>query len=224
MARSATDARAQKSAVVTEVRERLTGSTATLLTEYRGLTVTELAKLRAELRRNDAEYKVVKNTLARRAVADAGLELPDEALTGPTAITFCAGDPIAVAKVLRAFSKDHPHLVIKGGILEGRALGAEEAGKLADLASREELLATLAGLFMTIVAQPARLAQANLTKAVRLFAALQDKRAAAGEQAEAPAADAPEADAPEADAPEADAPEADAPEADAPEADAPAGE
>ena len=177
-------ARPEKVAVVDEVRDRLNGSTATVLTEYRGLTVTELAALRAELRKNDAEYKVVKNTLTRIAARDAGLEVPDDLLVGPTAITFCAVDPVAVAKVLRAFSREHPELVVKGSILEGKLLDAGDTVKLADLESREELLARLAGLFEAVLAQPARLALANLTKAARLFAALQQKREESGETAE----------------------------------------
>ena len=169
-------ARPEKVAVVDEVRERLTDSTAAVLTEYRGLTVSELAQLRADLRKTDAEYKVLKNTLTRIAARDAGFDIPDELLTGPTAVTFCAGDPVAAAKALRAFSRDHPALVVKGGILDGRLLDAAETLRLADLESREELLSRLAGMFMTIIAQPARLAQANLSKAARLFAALADKK------------------------------------------------
>lgn len=179
-------ARPDKVAVVEEVRERFSGATAALLTEYRGLTVSELAQLRRELRKSEAEYKVVKNTLTRLAARDAGLDIPDELLTGPTAVTFCAGDPVAVAKALRAFSRDHPALIVKGGILEGRLLDASETMRLADLESREELLSRLAGMFQTVVAQPARLAQASLVKAARLFAALQAKREEGGETAQAP--------------------------------------
>ncbi|MGH8885134.1 MAG: 50S ribosomal protein L10 [Egibacteraceae bacterium] len=171
-------ARPEKVAVVEEVRERLGHSTATLLTEYRGLSVGDLRALRIELRKADAEYQVTKNTLIRIAAREAGLQIPAGVLTGPTAITFCAGDPVATAKILRAFSRQHPALIIKGGILDGEVLSAEEALRLADLASREELLARLAGLFQAVVAQPARLAQASLTKVVRLLAALQEKRAA----------------------------------------------
>ena len=180
-------ARPDKAAVVTDVKERISGSSATMLTEYRGLTVSQLAKLRAELRKAGAEYRVVKNTLTKIAVRDAGFEVPDDLLTGPTAITFCGEDPVAAAKALRTFAKDNPALVVKGGILEGRFIDAAETGRLADLASREELLAQAAGLMQAIVAQPARLALASLSKAARLFAALQDKRIAAGETAEAPA-------------------------------------
>jgi large subunit ribosomal protein L10 len=184
-------ARPEKVAVVDDVRDRFERSAAALLTEYRGLTVSELANLRAELRKNGAEYKVAKNTLVRIAVKDAGLEVPDDLLSGPTAVTFCAEDPVGAAKVLRTFSKDHPALVVKGGILEGKLLDAADTMKLADLESREELLARFAGLMQAAIAQPARLAQANLSKIARLFAALQAKREEGGETAEA----APEAEA-----------------------------
>ena len=169
--------RPDKVAVVEEVRQRLSESTAAVLTEYRGLSVDDLAELRNRLRESDASYRVVKNTLTRLAVRDAGVDIPDDLLIGPTAITFCAGDPVAAAKVLRAFSREHPELVIKGGLLEGRLLDAAETTRLADLASREELLARLAGLMEAVIAQPARLAQASLTKFARLLAALQEKRA-----------------------------------------------
>jgi len=169
--------RPEKVAAVDEVSQRLTDSTATVLTEYRGLSVDDLAELRARLRENDASYRVVKNTLTRLAARDAGFDIPNDLLVGPTAITFCAGDPVAVAKALRTFSKQHPELVIKGGVLDGRVLDAAETTRLADLESREELLARLAGAMQSIIAQPARLAQANLSKLARLFAALQDRRA-----------------------------------------------
>lgn len=169
-------ARPEKVAVVEEVRERLADSTAMVLTEYRGLSVGELAQLRGELRKAEAEYKVIKNTLTRIAARDAGFDIPDDLLTGPTAVTFCAGDPVAAAKALRAFSRDHPALVVKGGVLEGRVLDAAETLGLAELQTREEMLGRLAGMFQTILAQPARLAQANLSKAARLLAALQDKK------------------------------------------------
>lgn len=169
-------ARADKVAAVADVRGRMEGSTATMLTEYRGLTVRELARLRAELRGSEAEYRVVKNTLTRIAARDAGYEIPDDLLTGPTAVAFCAGDPVAVAKVLRGFARENPELVLKGAILDGKLLNAADALRLADLESREELLARLAGMFEAVVAQPARLALASLSKAARLFAALAEKR------------------------------------------------
>ena len=184
--------RPDKVAVVDEVRARLEGSAATLLTEYRGLTVSQLAQLRARLREAGGEYKVVKNTLTAIAAKDAGYDVPAELLAGPTAVTFAAEDPAAVAKVLRDFARTNPSLVVKGGILEGRVLDAADAVKLADLPSRPELLATAAGMMQSLVAQPARLALASLSKAARLFAALAEKKEAAGETA-APAADEPAA-------------------------------
>lgn len=170
-------ARPDKVAVVDDVSRNLTDATATVLTDYRGLSVDDLAELRAKLRETDASYRVVKNTLTRLAARDAGFDIPDDVLVGPTAITFCAGDPVATAKALRAFSRQHPQLVIKGGVLDGRVLDAAETSKLADLESREELLGRLAGMMEAVIAQPARLAQANLSKFARLLAALQDKKA-----------------------------------------------
>ncbi|MBW3605699.1 MAG: 50S ribosomal protein L10 [Actinobacteria bacterium] len=169
--------RADKVAAVNDVSQHLTEATATVLTEYRGLSVDDLAELRARLRETDATYRVVKNTLTRLAAKDAGVDIPDAYLVGPTAVTFCAGDPVAAAKVLRTFSKQHPQLVIKGGVLDGRLLDAAETTRLADLESRQELLARLAGMMQALVAQPARLAQASLTKFARLLAALQDRKA-----------------------------------------------
>jgi large subunit ribosomal protein L10 len=188
-------ARPHKAAVVDEVRERMQAAPATVLTEYRGLTVADLARLRAELRKSGAEYKVVKNTLTRIAARDAGIDIPDDTLTGPTAVAFCGDDLVAAAKALRAFSRERPSLVVKGGVLEGRYIGAEETLKLADLKSRDELLAQLAGLMEAVVAQPARLALASLSKMARLLAAFAEKREGgwepAGTAAAAPADAAP---------------------------------
>jgi large subunit ribosomal protein L10 len=189
-------ARPDKVAAVTEVRRRLETSPAAVLTEYSGLSVGELQELRARLRANGADYKVVKNTLTRLAARDAGLDVPDDLLVGPTAITFCGEDPVAAAKVLRSFSREHPELIVKGSILEGNVLSAEDTLGLADLASREELLARVAGMLGALVAMPARLARANLDKLARLLGAYQDKRSEAGETVEEPeagAADAAEA-------------------------------
>lgn len=184
--------RPEKVAVVDEVRAKLTRSTATVLTEYRGLTVSQLAALRAELRKSNAEYKVAKNTLTRIAAREAGFEVPDEMLSGPTALAFCGDDPVSVAKILRTFAKANPNLIVKGAVLDGRLIGAEETSQLADLASREELLAKVAGMIQTLVAQPARLAQASLTKMAQLLAAYAEKKPATAETA-APEAEATEA-------------------------------
>ncbi|MDQ4130823.1 MAG: 50S ribosomal protein L10 [Actinomycetota bacterium] len=181
-------ARPVKVAVVDEVREEFGASAATLFTDYRGLTVSDLADLRARLRETGARYLVVKNTLARIAARDAGFDGLDELLTGPTAVTFCGDDPVTPAKTLRAFSREHPELVIKGGILEGRVLDAATAQRLADLESREELLARLAGLMYAVLATPARLLQAPLAQMARVIAALEDKGGASGGAETAPEA------------------------------------
>lgn len=164
--------RPDKVAAVDEVKQNLTGSAATLLTNYRGLTVTELAELRTELRKANASYKVVKNTLTRRAAADAGFEGLDEYLVGPTALVFCEEDPVGPAKALKAFQKDHPELVIKAGYLDGAVLDEAETIRLASLESREELIAKLAGLMYGALANFARLLQAPITEQARLMAAL----------------------------------------------------
>jgi large subunit ribosomal protein L10 len=185
--------RPDKVAVVDEVREGLTGSAATLLTHYRGLSVTELAQLRAKLRGTNARMRVAKNTLARRAAADAGIDGFEELLTGPIGLVFCDEDPVGPAKALRDFAKDHPELTVRGGYLDGAVLSGEEANKLAELDSREELLAKLAGLMYGALANTARLLQAPIEKQARLVQALID----AGGHAGAPEDDAgaPEGDA-----------------------------
>jgi large subunit ribosomal protein L10 len=166
--------RPEKLAKVEEVRADLTGAAATLLTHYRGLSVTELAELRARLRESNAEMKVVKNTLTKRAAEAAGIGGLDELLEGPTSLVLCAEDPVGPAKALRAFAKDHPELVIRGGYLDGAVLDGEAALKLADLESREELLAKLAGLMQGALSGTARLLQAATEKQARLLQALID--------------------------------------------------
>jgi large subunit ribosomal protein L10 len=145
--------RAEKVAVVDEVRKRFEDASAALLTEYRGLDVAALAELRRALRDAGSEYKVYKNTLVRFAARDAGLDL-DELLTGPTAIAFVgdrpdgsAGDPVTVAKALRDFGRNYPALVVKGGVMSGAALSADQARALANIEPREVLLSRLAGGF-----------------------------------------------------------------------------
>ena len=147
--------RPDKVAVVDEVKKDLAGSAATLLTHYRGLTVTELAELRARLREAGAEYRVVKNTLTRRAAEDAGIEGLAELLVGPTALVFCAEDPVGPSKALKAFAKDHPDLLVRGGYLDGEVLDEAAAIKLADLSSKDELLAQLVGLMYGALANTA---------------------------------------------------------------------
>jgi large subunit ribosomal protein L10 len=218
--------RPDKVAVVDEVREGLNDSAATLLTHYRGLSVTELAELRAKLRGANARMRVAKNTLARRAAHEAGIEGFDELLTGPTGLVFCEEDPVGPAKAIREFAKDHPELIVRGGYLDGAVLSEEEANKLADLDSREELLAKLAGLMYGALANTARLLQAPIEKQARLVQALIDAGGYAGAPADAPAADAPaeEAAADEAPAAEAAAETEAASEDEAPAAEAPTDE
>jgi large subunit ribosomal protein L10 len=167
--------RADKATAVAELTEHFRSSGATVLTEYRGLTVAQLTQLRRSLGR-DTTYSVTKNTLAKRAATDAGIHGLDELFTGPTALTFVAGDVVEAAKGLRDFAKANPKLVIKGGVFEGRAITADEVNKLADLESREVLLAKLAGAMKGNLSKAAALFQAPLSKTVRLAAALQEKR------------------------------------------------
>ena len=175
--------RPEKVAVVDEVRQRLTSSDAALLTEYRGLKVGELADLRRSLRSAGGDYKIYKNTLVRFAVRDLGLDL-EEMLVGPTAIAFVDGDAAAVAKALRDFARTNPNLVVKGGVLGTKLLGADEARALAELPSREVLLARLAGGLAAPLQQLAGLLQALPRNFAYGLKALIDQRAEpAGEAA-----------------------------------------
>ena len=151
--------RPEKVAVVDEVKDRLNASSAALLTEYRGLSVGQLAQLRRQLREAGGEMKVYKNTLVRFAARDLGLEI-EELLTGPTAIAFVDGDPVNVAKALRDFARTNPALVVKGGLLGEKALSAAETTALADVEPREVLLARLAGGIAAPMQQFAGLLQA----------------------------------------------------------------
>lgn len=166
--------RPDKAEAVAELTERFRSSTATVLTEYRGLTVAQITELRRSLGQTTS-YSVAKNTLARRAASEAGIAGLDNLFTGPTALAFAAGDPVAVAKSLRDFAKTHPLLIIKGGVFEGRAISAAEVGRLADLESREVLLAKLAGAMKANLSKAAGLFQAPLSKAARAMAALSEK-------------------------------------------------
>ncbi len=192
--------RPDKVAIVTEVKERLEQSTSVLVTEYRGLSVKALAELRQNLRPAGGAYKVYKNTLVRRAAADAGIDL-EEHLTGPTALAFTettpegeAGDIVTVAKVLKDFSKTNPELVIKGGLLDGEAIDAAGIGKLADLEPREVLLAKLAGLMAAPMQQFAGLLQAVPRDFAYGLQALIEKGGGPDAAADAPAAEAPAED------------------------------
>ncbi|GAB4103453.1 50S ribosomal protein L10 [Micromonospora taraxaci] len=174
--------RADKATAVAELTESFRSSGATVLTEYRGLTVSQLTQLRRSLGA-ETSYMVAKNTLAKRAATDAGITGLDELFTGPTALTFVSGDVVEAAKGLRDFAKANPKLVIKGGVFEGKAISAAEVTKLADLESREVLLAKLAGAMKGNLSKAAALFQAPLSKTARLAAALQDKREKEGAEA-----------------------------------------
>ncbi|TNM36387.1 50S ribosomal protein L10 [Nocardioides albidus] len=212
-------ARADKQAAVAEIAESFSESAGAVLTEYRGLTVKELQDLRRSLGAN-ASYAVVKNTLAKIAAKEAGIDGFDDLLTGPTAIAFIQGDVVEAAKGLRDFAKANPALVIKGGVLDGNLLDAKEIAKLADLESREVLLGKLAGAMLASLSQAVYLLNAPLAQAARLAGALEAKAqedpsilaggagtpaaaeetpaaedAAPAEEVEAPAAEADEAEA-----------------------------
>ena len=204
----------EKIGAVAEITEHFANSSAAVITEYRGLSVKQVTQLRRALGR-DTTYAVVKNTLTRRAAADAGVAIDPSLLVGPTAIAFVKGDAVEAAKGLRDFARTNPLLVIKGGILDGKSLSAAELGRIADLESREVLLAKLAGAIKALPTRAAGLFQAPLTQMARLAKALEEQKAAAAPapvEAEAPEAEAPAAEAPEAEAPAAEAPAAEAPE------------
>jgi large subunit ribosomal protein L10 len=207
--------RADKVAVVNEVRERLAAADGALLTEYRGLTVTELAELRRELAAAGGDYKVYKNTLVRLAVAGTPGAGVSDLLTGPTAIAFVQGDVSAVAKALRDFARTNPHLIVKGGLVGASIMTAADIDVLAELPSREALLAQFAGALSAPLQQLAGLIQALPRNLAYGISALIDQKRAEGGADEAPEAAAPEAEAPEAEAPADEAPEAAAPEAEA---------
>lgn len=168
-------ARPDKAAAVAELAERFRGANAAVLTEYRGLTVAQLKTLRKALGGN-AQYAVVKNTLTAIAAKEAGIDGLDDALAGPSAIAFVDGDPVEAAKGLRDFAKANPALVIKGGVLDGRPMTAADITKLADLESREVLLAKAAGAMKAKLYQAAYLFTAPASQAVRTVEALRAKQ------------------------------------------------
>ena len=168
---------ANKVETVAELTEKFSSSNAVFLTEYRGLTVAQLKELRTSISA-DATYAVAKNTLIEIAAKNANVTAFDGQLFGPTALAFAHGDAVSVAKALRDFAKANPLLVVKSGILDGVALSAAEVAKLADLESREVLLAKAAGMFKASMFKAAYLFQAPLSKAVRTVDALREKQAA----------------------------------------------
>ncbi|HET6963500.1 MAG TPA: 50S ribosomal protein L10 [Acidimicrobiales bacterium] len=172
--------RPEKVAVVDEVREHFDSSDAAILTEYRGLKVKDLATLRRALRPNGGDYKIYKNTLVTLAARESGLAELEPLLKGPTAIAFVKGDAAAVAKALRDYSRTNPTLVIKGGVLGNKIIGAPETTALAELPSREVLLAQLAGAMAAPLQQFAGLLQALPRNLAYGLAALRDQREAEG--------------------------------------------
>jgi len=188
-------ARAVKEATVAELTERFQNSSGAVLTEYRGLTVAQVKELRLALGQ-DASFSVVKNTLTKIAAKDAGISADfSQLLVGPSAIAFVGGDVVQAAKGLREFSKANPLLVIKGGVLDGKMMTPDEITKLADLESRDVLLAKLAGAMKASLAGAAATFAALPVQMARLLAALEEKKAAQGPPADAPVADAVPADA-----------------------------
>lgn len=190
-------AKANKATAVADIAEQFKSSTATVVTEYRGLTVANLAELRRSLN-GAATYTVAKNTLVKRAATVAGIEGLDELFAGPTAIAFVTGEPVDAAKAIKKFAKDHKALIIKGGYMDGHPLSVSEVERIADLESREVLLAKLAGAMKGNMAKAAGLFNAPASQMARLAAALLEKKPAVAEAA-APAAAEPET-APEAEA------------------------
>ena len=208
--------RPEKAAAVAEIAEAFRGATAAVLTEYRGLSVKQISDLRVALGA-DTTYSVVKNTLTKIAAADAGVTGLDALLVGPTAVAFIKGEPVQAAKALRDFAKANPVLIVKGGVMDGRALSPEEIAKLASLESREVLLAKMAGALLASLSNAVYLLNAPLAQAARVIGALQAKAEAdpsvlgggAGTPAPAAAADEPATGEPATEpAPAEDSPEA----------------
>jgi large subunit ribosomal protein L10 len=165
-------ARSDKVTAVAELAGRFSSSAGVVLTEYRGLSVKALRELRRSLG-EDASYSVSKNTLTTIAAREAGVDGIEEHLVGPTAIAFIDGDPVVVAKGLRDFARTNPKLVIKGGVLDGKFMTPDEVRRLADLESRDVLLAKVAGALQGVLQQAISLVSAPLSEAARLFAALE---------------------------------------------------
>ncbi len=173
--RSAKYPREDKQAIVAEIKEYIETSKATLFTEYRGLSVSQLAELRAELRAEGSEYKVYKNTLVRLAATSAGYNF-DETLTGPIAIAFAKSDAVATAKIIKKHVDSTKILTIKAGLLGDTVLDESEIVALAKLPSREVLLAQVAGAYQAPLSKAARLFQAPITKAAYAIKALAEKK------------------------------------------------
>lgn len=181
--------RAEKVERVAELKRRIEGSEALLLTEYRGLSVSDISALRRSLAEEGASFAVVKNTLMLRAATDAGIDELDQMLAGPSAVAFVAGDPVAAAKKVVDAAKLYPSLILKGGYMDGKILSAEDAKALAGLESREVMLSKIAGLLKGEITRAATMLISAQSKFLSLLEAYKGKL---------PGAEAPEAEAPEA--------------------------
>jgi large subunit ribosomal protein L10 len=171
--------REEKTTVIADIHERLRGASLAVMTEYRGLTVAEMNRLRRELKQVGARYQVTKNTLTRRAIKDTAFAQLEDLLRGPTGLVTSTQDPVAVAKVLVRFAEQHDKLKITGGVLEGTVLPAKTVGELAKLPSREVLLAQLLGLLQAPASQLLRTIQEPGAMLVRLLGALERSKQAA---------------------------------------------
>ena len=191
-------ARPDKVAAVDEIANRFRDASASVVTEYRGLSVAKLTQLRRDLG-DGANFRVAKNTLVKRAAEDAGVQGLESLLAGPTAIAFIKGEPVDAAKAIKRFARENPGLTIKGGYMDGRALSSAEVEQLADLESREVLLSKLAGAMKANLSKAAGLFAAPASQVARLAQALADKQADGAPAAEAPAEVSADADAPAAD-------------------------
>lgn len=160
---------------VTELKDRIEGSDALLLTEYRGLSVSEITELRRSLAEGGTRFQVVKNTLMRRAVTDAGVAELEVLLEGPSAVAFVEGDPVAAAKSVVDAAKKYPTLVLKGGFMDGKMLSADDAKALASLESREVMLSKIAGLMKSEMSKAAALFVGAQSKFVSLLEAYKEK-------------------------------------------------
>jgi len=166
--------RTEKLERVAELKRQIEGSNALLLTEYRGLTVSEITTLRRSLRDADASFAVVKNTLMQRAAAEAGLEIAD-LLTGPSAVAFVGGDAVTAAKQIKSVAKQFPSLVLKGGFMDGQVLSADDANRLADLESRDVMLSKIAGLLKGEMSRAASMFVSVPSRFLSLLEAFQER-------------------------------------------------
>jgi large subunit ribosomal protein L10 len=216
--------RAEKFERVTALKERIEGSDALLLADYRGLTVSEITSLRRSLSEGGTTFAVVKNTLMQRAAAEAGIEGLEAMLLGPSAVAFVGGDPVAAAKRVVAAAKDHPTLTLKGAYLDGQVLSADQARSLADLESRETMLSKVAGMLQAEMSRAAAMFQGAQSRFLLVLAAYRGQLPDEEPQAQEPQAEEPQAEEPQAEEPQAEEPQAKEPQAEEPQAEEPQAE